>query len=283
MVLESLLNPFNAESSPRKVVLLGFLYCSVAILLSLWIFKSQSSLILVFLTAMAALPLIYNTIKMEEGKDLYLKGEKALLKEHGKALSCFINLFIGITVAVFVWYVLVSPATVDVLFKTQTDTITAINGRVTGAAGSQWNIFSKIFFNNMKVLIFCVLFSFLYGSGAIFILTWNASVIGTAIGNFIRTNLASYSNLVGWDKTAHYFQVISIGLFKYVIHGVPEILGYFTAALAGGIISVAVIKHDFSTRKFEHILLDSADLMLLSIFIILVAALLEVYVTPLIF
>ncbi len=78
-------------------------------------------------------------------------------------------------------------------------------------------------------------------------------------------------------------KVITIGLFKFTIHGVPEILAYFVAGMAGGIISVAVIKHDFSTRKFEHVVLDSADLILISIGLIVLAALLEVYITPAIF
>jgi uncharacterized membrane protein SpoIIM required for sporulation len=127
-----------------------------------------------------------------------------------------------------------------------------------------------------------VLFSFLYGAGAIFILMWNASVVGTAIGNFIRTEVAALANQVASSLGA-YFSVVSIGLFKYVIHGFPEILAYFIAALAGGIISIAIINHDFSTRKFEHIILDSADLLMLSIFVLFVAAVLEVFVTPAIF
>ena len=36
-------------------------------------------------------------------------------------------------------------------------------------------------------MAFCLLFSLIYGSGAIFILTWNASVLGTAIGNYIKS------------------------------------------------------------------------------------------------
>jgi uncharacterized membrane protein SpoIIM required for sporulation len=72
-------------------------------------------------------------------------------------------------------------------------------------------------------------------------------------------------------------------LFKYFIHGIPEILSYFVAGLAGGIISIAVIRHDYGTKKFEHIILDSADLFLLAIGLVLLAAVLEVWVTPLIF
>ena len=64
---------------------------------------------------------------------------------------------------------------------------------------------------------------------------------------------------------------------------VPEILGYFIGGLAGGIISVAVIQHDFGSRNFKHILLDSVDLVLLGLAILFVAALMEVYLTPLFF
>ncbi|MAG38831.1 hypothetical protein CMO90_01975, partial [Candidatus Woesearchaeota archaeon] len=274
MVLESIVNPFKSENKPRNLIFLGFVYSTIALFLSSWIFKSQASLIMVFLTVMACIPLVYNIIKIEEEKDLQDLEEKILLKEHSKALLAFMTLFIGIALSCTLWYVALPADTVSVLFQTQSETIQNINSNVTGSA-IKFNAFVNIFLNNIKVLILCILFAFLYGSGAIFILTWNASVIGTAMGNFIRSNLAYYSNLVGFEKSAQYFQVISIGLLKYVIHGIPEILSYFVAGLAGGIISVAVIKHDFGTRKFEHILLDSADLLLLSIFLVFLAGLLE--------
>ena len=285
MVLESLITPFKAEQKPLKLLLLGAVFCTVAIFLSLWIFKSQASLIMVFLTSMAALPLIYNTIKMEEEKDLEGMEEKWLLKEHSKALRAFVFLFIGATLAFALWYVLLSSNVVGTLFQAQTATINAINSRVTAhiSFNANMSFFSKIFLNNVKVLIFCILFSFVFGSGAIFILMWNASVIGTAIGNFTRSELARAASFIGFDKIAHYFQVISLGLLRYSLHGIPEILAYFVGGLAGGIIGIAVIKHDFGTTKFEHILLDSADLLLLSLGILFIAALLEVFVTPIIF
>jgi len=285
MVLESLITPFKAEQRPSRLLLLGAVFSSASIILSLWIFKAQASLIMVFLTAMAALPLIFNTIKMEEEKDLEGMEEKWLLKEHSKALRAFIFLFIGATIAFAFWYVVVSSSTVSILFQTQTATINAINSKVTAHLSFTANMsyFSKIFLNNVKVLIFCILFSFIYGSVAIFILTWNASVIGTAIGYSIRSGIANAATLVGFERIAHYFQVISIGLLRYAVHGVPEILAYFVGGLAGGIIGIAVIKHDFGTTKFEHILLDSADLLLLSLGILFIAALLEVFVTPAMF
>jgi len=285
MVLESLITPFKAEQKPGKLFLIGVIFCSVGIFLSLWIFKSQASLVMVFLTSMAALPLVFNTVIMEEEKDLAGMEEKWLLKEHGKALKSFVYLFLGSTVAFAFWYVFLSSSTINILFQTQTATINAINGRITAnmSFNANMSFFSKIFLNNIKVLIFCILFSFVYGAGAIFILIWNASVIGAAIGNFMRSELAKAAQLIGFDRIAHYLQVVGIGLLKYSLHGIPEILAYFIGGLAGGIIGIAIIKHDFGTTKFEHILLDSADLLLLSFGVLFIAALLEVFVTPAIF
>lgn len=283
MVLESLVSPWSAEQRPRNLLFLGFLYCTVGILLALWVFRSGSSLVMVFLSSMAAIPLMVNIIKMEEKKDLEDLTERVLLREHAKAIAAFVYLFIGMTLAYALWYVLLSSATITVLFEAQTSTLQSINGSITGNATQFFQSFSRIFLNNVRVLIFCILFSFLYGSGAIFILSWNASVIGAAMGNIIRQGLAEAATTLGWDRVAHYFQVVSVGLLRYAIHGIPEILAYFVAGLAGGIISVAAIRHDFGTRKFEHILLDSADLLLLSLVILFIAGVLEVTVTPMIF
>lgn len=294
MVLESLISPEKAENRPGLLTFLGFIYTSLAMFLAYMIFKQYSSLFMVFLATIASIPLMYKLIKMEEEKDLTDTSEVLLLKEHWKALSAFMYLFLGATLAFVFWYVVLPSSTISVLFESQTSTIISINGRtteltqgsitgnVTGSATS-FNVFSKIFFNNVKVLLFCVLFSFLYGAGAIFILIWNASVIGTAIGNFIRSNIAALAAQAGGASIGAYFSVVSIGLFKYVIHGFPEILAYFVGALAGGIISIAIINHDVMTRKFEHVILDAADLMMLALVITFIAAILEVYVTPLFF
>ena len=122
----------------------------------------------------------------------------------------------------------------------------------------------------------------MYGAGAIFILTWNASVIATAIGNFIRSNIASYASQAGF-RAASYFQIVSLALLRYLLHGIPEILAYIIAGLAGGIISVAVINARFGTRKFERVILDSSDLILLSVLLLILATLIEVYITPIFF
>ena len=282
MVLESLISPFSAEKHPWEMFFIGILYSSVAIFISIQIFENMAGLMAVFLTVMAAIPVVYSTIKLEERKDALGYSEGTLLKEHSKALASFAFLFIGMTVAFTLWYIFLPIDMVHNLFSIQIDTIKNINSNVTGASLSS-AFFLRVLLNNLKVLLFCILFSFFYGAGAIFILTWNASVISVAIGTFFRNNISVYAGAIGMQKLAGYFHIFSISVLRYMVHGLPEILAYFVGGLAGGIISVAVIRHDLMTKNFRRIALDSTWLILISVILLVLAALCEAYVTPALF
>ncbi len=282
MVIESLINPFTAKKKPWNLFFFGFFYTTIALLISHWVFEEYASLIMIFLTVFATVPLLYKTLKMEEEADLETEYESKRLFEHFKALSFLIFLFMGMVAAFSIWYVVLPTSISTNLFRVQTQMISSINQQITGQVTSG-TILSRIFMNNIKVMIFCILFSFIYGAGAIFILAWNASVIGAALGNFVRSNLSTYSASLGLGKFSAYFYTMSMGIARYFIHGIPEILAYFIAALAGGIISVAVINQAYSTKKFEKILLDASNLIIIAISVLFIAALLEVYVTPLFF
>ncbi len=282
MVLESFISPFKAEKKPWELFFIGFLYSTVALFLSNWIFREQASFLMVFLTVMAAIPLLYNTFKIEEKKDSLLKGERTLLKEHSKVISFLMFMFLGFVIGYVTWYLLLPASFVNDSFHVQTQTIQSIRAQISGGYSSL-NTFKFILLNNLKVMVFCILFSFLYGVGAIFILTWNASVIAAAIGNYIRSNLSLYAHKIGIEKVATYSQIISLGLSRYMIHGIPEIAAYVIAGFAGGIISVAVIRERFGTKNFEKVILDASDMILIAVALLIVATVLEVYVTPLLF
>ncbi len=124
-----------------------------------------------------------------------------------------------------------------------------------------------IFTNNIYVLIFTLVFSLVFGAGVIFILAWNASVIAAAIGIFTQSRL----------------QELPLGILRYMIHGIPEIAAYFISALAGGIISIAVIRHEVGSERFWEILQDSLNLIIVAVVILFIGALIEVFVTPIFF
>ncbi|RLG17190.1 hypothetical protein DRN75_04005, partial [Nanoarchaeota archaeon] len=267
---------------PWEMFLLGFFYSSLAVFIGYWIFGSFSSMVVILLTVMASLPLVYDAIRFEEKKDISFDEEIPLLKEHERLLLVLLMLFFGFIASFSFWYIVLPQDMVEHVFLTQTKTISAINSP-TGSFAQQISVFSLIFLNNVKVLLFCVLFSFLYGSGALFILTWNASVIGTAIGNFMRNEIARYSLVVGFVPGFTYLKIYGLATLRYLLHGIPEIGAYLVAGLAGGIISAAIVRHDLSSKKFEKVVLDTADLLVISLVMLFIAGLLEVFVTPIFF
>ena len=277
MVLESILNPLKANRHPAEMFFIGILYSSFAALVALLIFKEDASLVMIFLTVLACAQFMYGAIKMEEIKEMNILDRKVLFKEHGRTLAFFMFLFLGFVISYMIWFTFLPQPTVDNLFRTQVRDINYVH-EVRYGVGDVINYekaLSDIFLNNLVVLLFCLLFSFFYGVGAIFELTWNASIIGAAIGIFIRDNIG-----------VNYFSNLSVGaiaVMRYMIHGVPEIFAYFAAGLAGGIISIAIIRHEYGSPRFKQVVKDSFDLIILSIFVLFVAALIEVFITPALF
>jgi len=256
--------------------LAGFLYSLVGMGLSYLVFKENAGLLTVFLIVLATVPLLYTTIKNEEELDLQLEKESALLKEHTKVLVFLMCLFLGIVVALSVVYILLPSSISNITFNLQQQAIQKVNMNIQGQI-THLDLFTRIFANNLKVLFFCIIFSFLYGTGALFILTWNASVVATAIGTVFKTEIAKAASLVGLPGVAAYFSAASFSFFRYMTHGILEMAAYFVAGLAGGIISIALIKHNL---KEDKVLIDALDLILLSLGILLIAGLVEVYITP---
>ncbi len=278
MVLELLVNPRKAERRPWELFVIGFVYVSVAVLLSIWIFTEYVGLVMVFLTVLACTYLVQGTLSYEEKKGLRSRSEVLLLKEHSKALLLFMFLFMGFVFAFAAWYIFLPPDSVDKVFKPQIDTISSINPSIT-----ELGFFGKILLNNTKVLFFCVLFAFFYGAGAVFILAWNASIVGAAVGSFVRNNLAMFAEEAGLPGIGAYFSSFSIGLMKYMTHGFFEILAYFTAALGAGIIAIAVARHEFGSKEFNKVIADSVDLIVISILLLVIAAFIEAFITPALF
>ncbi len=278
-----LLNPAKAERHPWEMFFVGIFYSSVSLFLVNWVLSQDavlsrySGLLVVIFTVMFSMPFVYYAIKLEEKKVWESKGAIALLLQHRRAVSSFLWLFLGFTVALSFWYI-VLPS--NDAFRVQIETYCMINrpsdfngcvaqygiksqSATLGFVTSQERFF-MIFTNNMYVLLFTIVFSLLMGAGVIFILAWNASVIAAAIGIFTKSQLSD----------------LGLGLCRYLPHGVPEIGAYFVVALAGGMISVAIVKHEAGTEKFWEVLQDSLNLIIFAIIVLFLAGLLEVFITP---
>jgi len=285
LMIELLMKPKKAERRPWEMFFVGMFWASVSLLLVTFVFgkdsilKEGSGLLVVTFTVISCLPFMYYIIKLEEGKDVEINDSGKLIKEHSKAIRALMWLFLGFVVAFSFWYI-VMPGTAGQNFNFQIRTFCAINSpshydycleehgvvAITGAASGS-SAFISIFANNIYVLIFTIIFSLLFGAGAIFILVWNASVIAAAIGIFAKGELSG----------------LGLGLLRYMIHGIPEISAYFIGALAGGIVSVAVIRRDLRGEGVWKILQDSLLMIIIAIVILVISALMEVYLMPLLF
>ncbi len=286
-MFEMLINPRKAERRPWELFFVGAFYAGLALFLVNWVFgqdivlSQYSGIFLITFTVMFSLPFVYYTIRFEERKILPSQGTWALLKEHRRGLYTFLWLFTGFVVAFSIGYMMLDTPKA---FKAQIETYCLINRPLnlqecvkqygedakdtpTGFISQPQKRLLLIFSNNIYVLIFTLVFSLIFGAGAIFVLAWNASVIAAAIGIFTNSN----------------FSELPLGLGRYLLHGLPEIAAYFIVALAGGLISVAVIKHEIGTEKFWEVLQDSLNLIICAVAVLFVAALMEVYLTPLFF
>ena len=277
MVLELLINPKKIQGKPWEMFFVGFVYSFIAVFLSMWIFKGHVSIVMVTLTVIASIPFVHRMIELEEEKDLAISKEPSLLKAHSRAVSIFLFLFLGFVTSFCLLYLSLPVETVQNVFSSQINTIITINPDMpVGNFIGNFKLFGDIISSNMKILFFCMAFSFFYGAGAIFILTWNASIMATAIGSFIKSRLIDVASAAG------YIQITTLGLLQYLIHGIPEILAYFIGGLASGIISIAVIRQDFAGERLKHISHDALSLALIAIVILLIAGLIEVFLVPVI-
>ncbi len=285
-MFEMLINPLKAERKPWEMFFVGAFYASVSILLVEWIFKNDpilkqtAGILVVAFTVMFSIPFMFYIFRIEETRSAQdEKGSFSLLQDHRKAIWAFLWLFVGFVIGFAFWYILL-PTTESL--QQQVGTYCLINQpgnencveALTATEHAGPTVFATnkermflIFANNIYVLIFTLVFSLLFGAGVVFILAWNASVIAAAIAIFTRSDLNN----------------LPLALLRYFVHGIPEIASYFVAALAGGIISFAVIRRDVGTEKFWKILQDSLNLIILSVIILFLAALIEVFVTPIFF
>lgn len=285
-MFETLINPRNAEKGPWKMFFIGLLYASLSILLVKIFFSGDSVLVqysgvmVVLFCVLFSFPFMFYIIKQEEVEDEFVGGIRRIWSVHKDAVFALIWLFLGFVVAFSFWFLVLRDST---LLNAQIQTYCSINspGSIsscvkqysTGAFVSPtgnatgFGRFSVILENNLYVMIFTLVLSLIFGAGAIFVLAWNATVIAGAIGVFTKFNIVD----------------IPAGLLRYLIHGIPEITTYFLAALAGGILGAGFIRNGINSKRFLHVLENVAIIMFVAIVILVIAALIEVYVTPLLF
>jgi uncharacterized membrane protein SpoIIM required for sporulation len=189
-----------------------------------------------------------------------------ILKNHRDVFKVYAFLFLGIMLA-FSFFSVVWPSIATSKVFAEQVNILGVAGKATQINGG----FAGIFSNNLKVLVFCLLASFIYGSGAVFIITWNASVWGVIFGAIAREGA-----IASGHNPFVYFGLTLLAVFPHLI---TEAGGYFLAAISGGIVSKAMLVEKFGSERFNRILEDALFMFFVALIVLAVAAFTEVFVT----
>ncbi len=275
MVLESIIGEKNIRKHPVFIFFITLLICAGSIFFADKMFPTHSSILSVAFITIGLVPLIFNILSDEEAdEEVNHKHFSTFFARHFNIIMLYVWVFIGIIVAFSIYYAVASPADRPMLFAEQLKSFCAISGSgscvdglplsVSGMAASlgleaclstNSNIPSCtwfIFANNFEVLVLTVILSLLYGVGAIFMIAWNASILGVFFGEMLAIgNLAK-----------------GLGLFQGLLlgHGPPELLGYVFGALAGAILSAMVARGDYLSHHSGIIIKDVVFLSGLAIF-----------------
>ena len=270
-MLESFVSFEGLHKKPYMAFIWTVLLTSVAIVLSIYVpfrisvGQTVVNLHGIFSVLFTIIPSVYFiTVLFKQDEDMeedeiekhYAKG---LWKRHSKDITIFLFFFAGIAVTYAVW----SAVLPQDFFQVQLTKINEVRGGVgalTGNAVANNLSFNDVLFNNLGVMVFSFIFSILFGAGMVFILAWNASVLGVFIGKLSES----------------IYHIPSVSLL-FLPHGLPEIAGYVVSGIAGGIMSAAIVRGHHKHGVFRIVLLDSAALVGIAVLLILLGAWVEVF------
>jgi uncharacterized membrane protein SpoIIM required for sporulation len=260
MVIESLFDPCTIRRHPSVSIIEAVIATSVAI--AICIILRQNGLFLTFLITLALLPSVVSLLKEEEERGqneafwtYCYKG--GFLNRHGSLIKDYFYIILGVALTISIAYLALPHETTSTIFHDQRHIISDITGNVT-----EPDIFSKILLNNLGVMTICFVFSLFYSTGAIFLIAWNASVLGVVVGQGAQSLLGYHS--------------IPAVLMLYIPHGSFEFLGYILAGIAGGILSISLSRHKESPNHFRFIMKDSLLLLVLAAIMLWIGAWIEV-------
>lgn len=262
MVLEQLFKLQWIEKKEHSFFL-GLIYSMVGLISAKFIFPSNVGLMSVAFTSILLIPSLAVLLRMEENLEIRENklSLRLLIKDHKEIFKVYLFMFLGVFSAYILTTLILSEATIKELFATQLK-----SAGIRGLAAFSNSLYGLIL-NNLIIFVVCFVLSLVYGAGSVLFLTWNASVWGVAFAFFVRQ-----ASAVSGIGTISQF-VTSI--LPFLPHMTTEALSYVSAAIVGGVVSKAVLREKLFSKKFNHIMTDALILLVLGLFLVVLAGLIE--------
>jgi hypothetical protein len=207
-----------------KWLFISFIFVSVSIFFSYYIFPSQTSLLTISFVVIALTPPLYKAVSKEE-KIVAHAPRKSFLQKYGSILLVLLLISIGIFLSFSFWYnVLPSDSAYSMKCSTSLPCREAVFDLQSKYLETPRNL--EII---LGLMLICFILSLFLGAGAIFIITWDIS------------------SLVISATPGH------LGFLAYM----PQLLSFFLAGLSGAMLSFAIIKHEWRSHGLFSVLKDS--------------------------
>lgn len=316
-MIESLINPEKVQEKPWVAFIAGFLFTITACVLTaqLGVEGSGTGYLVVAFITIAAAPFIVRIFDIEEKKCM---DEKNIFDRHDEMIKIFAWFFLSVIIASSLFFVITEESASTFLFTDQTLDLCSkglivdpvcekacesgqlsgyaceqqeqmsakatdkITGMATATEGSFTPDFITILLNNLGVLALSIIFSFILGAGAIYLISWNATILGVLIAKIAEhPELYGAINFGSEHWFSNYLVALPVTLIRILPHGFFEFGGYFFGAVAGGILSMAIIKSRFdSFKKFEirRSIKDAIIYAIIGIILIIIGSLIEIIV-----
>ena len=267
MVLESIIPVKKVIKNPVDMFIFAMIISFASIYLADLIFPGASTgkTITLFITV-GVTPMIFGIFRKEEEierEEAEHKINEKFFQRHGETLMLFSMFFLGVFLSIFMVSTFSEEKYIKYIFEDQITEIARVTsmGQASGSYLAS-EILQIIIENNLRVMGLSFILSFLIGSGALIILAWNASILALYLSSFLRKGLMTE------------FVVRSISLIP---HAPIEIAAYFFAGIAGGVLSIGLIREKLFSKEFFLVFRDSLILMGLAVLAIFIGGFVEVF------
>lgn len=285
MVLEHIFPEDWLQHKGRYAFILGIVYSIIALLIASVLFPGDPALVAVAFTSMLLLPEMYKIFAIEERQQSMEQKVSflSLWRDDIEVVRIYFFLFLGIILVYSVGSMALDTFQANSLFREQMEIrfcgggncdLNAVSGQAiagqatSGIFGSQ--LLLSLLSNNFLVLLACFILALLAGDGAIFLITWNASVWGAIFG-ITAKNAALFSG----QHPLYLFAIIMLVVFPHMMF---EGISYMLAAISGSVISKDVLFEDFSSSRFWEVFGFNLYLLLFALVFLVLGALVETFV-----
>ena len=257
---------------PSLALALGFIYSLLGyILANMFFIDKQVSIAMLFITTLLVVPTMI--IALGDQMKHEATQHENFFQSHRSIFLGYIYMFVGAFMGYMVLgifadqYILkIFEYQLDFLKKQEGLSLQVLNQFFENRPAPQLESVLSILQHNLSVVLVCFIISLFVGAGGVFLVLLNASVFSSFAIVMVKylTETLQQAALV-------------IGIFS--LHVIPEAGAFMVAAIAGGILSKAVIAEKWGTANFKKVVKDAGKLLAFACILIILAGFIEVYIT----